>query len=439
MARRTLTEARRRAVAEAIEGQPGRFRIQLITPGWGSSGYYGPDVLTEAARARVFPAGMHLYADHPTATESRDLPERSIDRLRGVLEEDATLDDEGGLSAVANVFGSHRVALEEMSSAIGVSIRAVAEVEHGEADGKRGQIVKELVEGLSADFVTHAGRGGRIVEILESARPSAVTERAVEHGVTEATANELREWLQDALRDAYGAEKSWVWVRDFDDTYVWYEHETPDECGTFQHSYELDGSALSLSGDPIEVRMETNYVPVDPAGQSTTESEEDTMPQIEEARLRQLEEAHGRVPTLESERDAAAERATTAESERDQVRQELAAERARAAAVTHARTRVTEANGELPQATVDRIVATATATVPLTESGQLDTTALDTATDTARTAEETYLAGLAESQGAGTPRWVTTRKQTAAEDTEVAESDVDAMIRRRAGLEQKGA
>ena len=39
--------------------------------------------------------------------------------------------------------------------------------------------------------------------------------------------------------------------------------------------------------------------------------------------------------------------------------------------------------------------------MPLTEAGELDTAALDTAVDTARTAEETYLAGLAEAAGVG--------------------------------------
>ena len=40
-------------------------------------------------------------------------------------------------------------------------------------------------------------------------------------------------------------------------------------------------------------------VPVDPAADTPTqESQEDTMPQIEEARMRELEEAAGRVPTL---------------------------------------------------------------------------------------------------------------------------------------------
>jgi hypothetical protein len=132
----------------------------------------------------------------------------------------------------------------------------------------------------------------------------------------------------------------------------------------------------------------TRYVPVNPAGPTTTqESQEDTMPQIEEARLRELEEAFGRVTTLE-------QRATTAEGERDQARRELAESRARETATTTARTRVVAANATLPPATVDRIVVEATRSIPLTDAGQLDEAALNTAVDTARTAEEAYLTSL---------------------------------------------
>lgn len=105
----------------------------------------------------------------------------------------------------------------------------------------------------------------------------------------------------------------------------------------------------------------------------------------------------------------------------------------RAAAERHARNRITEANGELPQPVVDRIVATATRTVPLTESGQLDTAALDTAVDAARTAEEAYVARLAEASGAGRVRGFGFVRQTVAAGREVSEADVDAMIARRAG------
>jgi hypothetical protein len=128
-----------------------------------------------------------------------------------------------------------------MAKAIGMSIRASADVTMGEAEGRRGRIVGRLVEAQSVDFVTRAGRGGRY-QVIESATPSRVVRRAMDTACRGHRQRAPR-GLQQALRDAYGGEKSWVWVRDFDDTVVWYEHETPDGSGLFQHTYsETDGA-----------------------------------------------------------------------------------------------------------------------------------------------------------------------------------------------------
>jgi hypothetical protein len=276
MTRQTLTEARPAAAASPVTGSPGRFLIDLITPGWGSSGYYAPDVLEAAGAARVFPSGTHMYVDHPTRSEEADRPERTVRDLAAVLTEDAHWDTEAGaLIAEATVFGTCRDALTEMADAIGVSIRAFAEIEPGEAEGRKGPIVTQLVEGVSVDFVTHAGRGGRY-EVLESARPAVVVERAIHAGVAEATANDTRDGLQTALRDTYGGEQSWIWVRDFDESNVWYEHETPDSSGCYQLGYSIDkNGAVTLSGGPVEVRARTEYVPI--TSSTTSEAGDNTM------------------------------------------------------------------------------------------------------------------------------------------------------------------
>lgn len=391
-----LHESTHLTLEAAADGAPAHRRpIQIITPGWGSSGYYSAEVLERAATERVIPAGTHMYLNHASATERHDRPERDVEKIAAVLVEDARWDGTR-LLANADLVGPHAELIESLAPYIGVSISGSAtDVTIGEAEGRTGPIIEGLAHVDSVDFVTRAGRGGMV--LLESARPSLVNAAAVGHGIAEATANETREQLQAVLRDTFAGEKSWVWVRDFDDTTVWYEHETPDGSGTYGLTYEVaDDGAVTLSGSPVEVRPQTQYVPVNPAGQSITteESQEDAMPNIEESELSRLREDAGRVTALE-------ERATTAERERDEARTESNTLRARESAVTHARTRVTAANATLPAATVDRIVAEATRTVPLTDAGQLDTTALDTSVDTARTAEEAYLAGLAEAAGVG--------------------------------------
>jgi hypothetical protein len=402
---KSIRESRPVAVTEADSGKSGRLQVGLITPGWGSSGYYSAKVLENAAAAKVFPAGTQMFLDHPGEHEAYDRPERSVRDLAAVLTEDATWDGER-LSSEVQVFGPFVEMLtdENFAQAIGVSIRALAEVTTGEAEGRKGRIVSELVEAESVDFVTKAGRGGSILAVLESARPAAVVERAVAHGVSEATANDTREALAQALREEFGGEKSWVWVRDFDDATVWFEWETPDEAGTYAMSYQMgdDGAVTIDPASRVEVRARTEYVPVKaaesgprdvpaPAGQPNThtpKSEEDNMGQIQvdEAQHASLTEAAGRVPTLEAERDAANQRADVAERNlRDRDNRDAAGvvidAQAREASVTFT---ALERRGLL-------------ASLPVTESGELDEAAY---TETVKTAA----AEKAQEAGAGSIR-----------------------------------
>jgi hypothetical protein len=165
----SLVEATR---GGALSGR--RMQIKLIDAGWGSSGYYSPAVLRQAAADGVFPAGTQMFLDHPGATESADRPERSVRDLAAATTSDATFKD-GALWAEAEVFPPFREVLAAQANHIGVSIRAAGTAEPGEADGRRGMVITGLTEGISVDFVTKAGRGGQIVEVLESARAQAET------------------------------------------------------------------------------------------------------------------------------------------------------------------------------------------------------------------------------------------------------------------------
>jgi hypothetical protein len=393
-----VTESRPLAVLESDTNQPGgRLRVQVITPGWGSSGYYPAGVLEAAGNAAVFPAGTQMYLDHPSWSEAQDRPERSVRDLAAVLTGPASWDE--GLQALvaeAQVFAPYRDLITEMAPAIGVSIRANAVVEQGEAEGREGTIVSELVEGVSVDFVTQAGRGGRILSVLESARPARVVERAVASGVAEATANDTREALQGALTVRLGGAESYAWVRDFDEATVWFELESPTLTGLFAMTYQLADNGVTFTGDPQQVTARTTYVPVNPAGSDTTESQGGTMPQIEEARLRQLEQDAGRVTTLESERNAAVDRANTAESALAQIRIRDAARPLATAVAAESAT--------LPAGWQADVVEAALTRVPVTEAGQLDEAALRTAVETERTRQETRLAEALEAAGAGRVR-----------------------------------
>jgi hypothetical protein len=251
------------ALLEEGTAKSGRLKIQIITPGWGSSGYYSADVLEAAATDKVFPAGTHMYFDHPTEAESAERPGRSVKDLAAVLLEDATWNG-GALVASAKPGGLGKAVFvkedEDFVKALGVSIRASAEVSEGEADGRRGVIVDRLVEGKSIDFVTAAGRGGKVLDVLESAR-----------AVAEATANDAREALQKLVSVAYnesgadGETKAWAYVRDYDPDakVVYFDLSADGKYGTFQQSYESNAAGPSaLTGDRSEVRARTEYVAV---------------------------------------------------------------------------------------------------------------------------------------------------------------------------------
>jgi len=256
-----MPELQEQGVILTEGARAGRLNVQIITPGWGSSGYYSADVLEQASRDGIFHAGTHMYLDHPTVDEQETRPNRSVKDLAAVLTEDAKWTG-SALVAQVRTFGPYRDAVAEMADAIGVSIRADAEVAEGEAEGKRGVVVEKLTNGRSIDFVTAAGRGGRILQVLESAR-EAVNASAVSHGVEEATVNDTRELLDRTLSEKFGGKDTHIWVRDFDDSTVWYEKSSRDgSYATFQAGYTATETTAQIKGDPVKVRARTSYVPL---------------------------------------------------------------------------------------------------------------------------------------------------------------------------------
>lgn len=170
-----LTAGERVAVREATAVAPTRLggrriKATLITPGAGSSGYYPAETLQQAARDRVFGKGLHIYTDHPSATEAMDRPERSVRDLAGRLTEDARWDPSvQALVAEAEIFPAFAELVTALEGVIGMSIRAQGDVEAGTVDGRPVRKITRLVNAESVDLVTKAGRGGTY-EVLESRR-----------------------------------------------------------------------------------------------------------------------------------------------------------------------------------------------------------------------------------------------------------------------------
>src|SRR5690625_2569762 len=169
-----------------------RWRVKVIEAGQGSSAFYPERVLEDYAS--VFRAGTHVYMDHPTMSEEFERPERSALDLMGKLVTEAEYQD-GALYAEVEFYDRFAQIITEMADDVGLSIRALGTAEEGE-DGT--PILTSFVEVLSVDVVTRAGAGGALIEMLESARPTATgkTDReAQDIPMKESKMNEEQEML----------------------------------------------------------------------------------------------------------------------------------------------------------------------------------------------------------------------------------------------------
>lgn len=447
MARQNLTEGSAKfeikesgKLAQPPE-QSGKMLAQIITPGTGSSGTYPATVLEAAAKARLIKAGTPMYMDHPTESEAYERPGRSVRDMVAVFTEDARWTGDA-LVAEAQVFSPYRPLLSEMAPYIGLSIHGTGTISEG--------VVESLEVIDSVDFVTAAGRGGKVLQMMESARRETRT-------LSETSASDAERSIRDAVNQAYSDSKkqTYAWVRDYDpdQKLVYFELDVAGVCTTYQQTYEIRASGdVELAGDKAEVNQRTVYILVDATasesatpnvprhapGQPTT-IRENTMPEnegattpIEESKRRELEEKAGRVDIAEAKLASETARADKAE-------QALAVETAKEYARDFGITRVRKANSELAGPVVEKIVAEAMREIPLTEAEKaadrrLDTEAFGARVDEARKEQELYLATVIENS-AGTVRGL----GPVAEKKEVTRADSDKAIAEAFGYKVKEA
>lgn len=401
------------ATATATEVTGSRQLIALITPGWGSSGYYSAEVLEQAAIDRVFPKGTRQHIDHDGEMARYEQPVGSISTLAAALAEDARWDpdyvhpktgEKGALLAESDVFPSWRADLKAMKDVIGNSIVASAVMSEGEVDGRKGMVVEKLLPSRlnRVDYVTAEGRGGHISAVLESA--------LARHAV-EATANETRELIRTALRAAYGEDNTWVWLRDHDNTTAWFEVEDADTMAIYQQAYALTDNLVTLTGDRIEVRATTQYMPVantteahrtvtknsPPVPAGATQKKEDApmaTTQIEEAELATLRESASRAVTVEAELAEARTQLAAAETARTQATAEAI---------------VAEAFGETEAKVTRAALITAALAAESFDADKLKADATEAAAE------------IAVTHGAGTPRGL---GETVVESKTITDDDI---------------
>jgi hypothetical protein len=157
-------------LVEAKAIKDGAARVRVIAPGWGSSGWYSPQVLQDSAPAFK---DVPIFWDHPTTTEEATRPERSLRDLAGKLIGTPTYEANGpvgaGLYADVQIFKPFQEHLQELAPHVGMSIRASGQAKQGEAEGRKGPIIEKIVAARSVDVVTSPGAGGRILQSFQEA------------------------------------------------------------------------------------------------------------------------------------------------------------------------------------------------------------------------------------------------------------------------------
>lgn len=192
---------------EGAVGQDGTAHLKLIAPGWGSSGFYSAAVLERDGPA-IFKAGTKNFWNHQTDAEEAARPEGDLRDLASVLTEDARYDVNGaagpGLYAKAKVFEEFRQPVDDLAKHIGMSIRATGTAKEGTAEGRKGPIIEKLTSGISVDYVTTPGAGGKILQLFEAVRAKRLKESAnpqQEAPMTDAEKQEFQR-LQEAATKA---------------------------------------------------------------------------------------------------------------------------------------------------------------------------------------------------------------------------------------------
>jgi hypothetical protein len=141
----------------------------------GSSAYYPKEALESGAP--LFKKGLRIFKNHPSSEEKWSRPERNVDDIIGVLDEDATFDGKD-LKGKIKVYSEHQEWVKERAEdgVIAMSIRAEGQM----TEGANGMELVRFTAVRSVDVVTEAGAGGKFEEVLESAREISAAESAAE-------------------------------------------------------------------------------------------------------------------------------------------------------------------------------------------------------------------------------------------------------------------
>lgn len=397
----TLVETRTGALGESLGVTPtgGQKReIVVIEAGWGSSGYYPREVLARDC-ASIYPVGTHMYLNHPTESEDYERPERDVRDLAAVTTSECRMRG-NEVVAECEVFEHYAPLIDNIAPHIGCSIRAMGEAEQGEADGRKGPIIRSLDEGISVDFVTRAGAGGKVgAKLLENARGVAGTKLE--------EARNAGQWLEASIHREFTLTADSM----FGNGYVSREERIAISAaiGAALDSFTaaLEDSAPGLyKRDPYadpQTGVDVSESKADELRENQ-QHKEDEMSDADKDQLAALTES---VKKLEGKVTESETRATEAEKRADRAEEALA--RTRAAKVVAEAKHTPEGASEpvsiykgLPEGAVKRVTESAlSGDLPKTEDGKLNEDHLVERARTAAKEERDYLASAGVSLGGG--------------------------------------
>ncbi|MDD5081764.1 MAG: ChaB family protein [Dehalococcoidales bacterium] len=180
-------------LTEAKVSGKGTALITVIKPGFNATKerYYPADML--ARDYKVF-EGVKMYADHPSESDEKNRPERSIKDWVATLQ-NVRPDTTGaivGEAVVVEPWMKEKLSTlrdKNLLGEMGVSINAIGTATKAEIEGTKTNYIEKIARARSVDFVTEAGAGGGIqlyesvneldvdlvgVEVLKERRPDLV-------------------------------------------------------------------------------------------------------------------------------------------------------------------------------------------------------------------------------------------------------------------------
>lgn len=158
-----------------LDGNAHEIDVTLIKAGWSANGkYYSKETLGKAVTAFE---GARAYVNHPTLSEGKERPERDVRDMAGYYKNVRQADD-GSLKGTLKLLGRNgddlmplvTEALTNKPDLLGLSINALGKTKMGEAEGRKGVLVEEIVSArsTSTDIVTTPAAGGKFERLMAS-------------------------------------------------------------------------------------------------------------------------------------------------------------------------------------------------------------------------------------------------------------------------------